>query len=158
MATVDRQATIAGSPDAVWAVLSDFAAISGWAANVDHSCLMSAQSDGVGAVRRIQSGRTTVIETIERWEPGVALAYSITGLPPIIRSVTNTWLLTPGVPSITGSTTASTTVTLITEIDAGPRPPQRAIAKIVGRKLAQGSEQMLDGLAARMRATQETPT
>lgn len=154
MAAVERQATIAGSPDAVWSVLSDFGAISGWAGNVDHSCLLSEQGHDVGAVRRIQSGRTTVVESVERWEPGVALAYSITGLPPVIRSVTNTWLLTPDDPSLP----TSTTVTLVTEIDTGPRPAQRAIAKVVGRKLAQASVQMLDGLAARMRATQETTT
>ena len=73
MATVMKSTTIPASVDAVWAVLADFAAISQWAPNVDHSCLMSDQTEGVGMVRRIQTGRTTVVERVEHWEPGAAL-------------------------------------------------------------------------------------
>jgi uncharacterized protein YndB with AHSA1/START domain len=139
MATVMKSTTIPASVDAVWALLADFAAISQWAPNVDHSCLMSDQTEGVGMVRRIQTGRTTVVETVEHWEPGVALRYAITGLPPIIRSVTNAWSIEPDGDA--------TTATLTTEIDAGPRPPQQGIAKAVGRKLGQASDEMLAGLA-----------
>ena len=139
MATVTKSTTIPASVDAVWAVLADFAAIGQWAPNVDHSCLMSDQTEGVGMVRRIQTGRTTVVETVEHWEPGVALRYAITGLPPIIRSVTNAWSIEPDGDA--------TTATLTTEIDAGPRPPQQGIAKAVGRKLGQASDEMLAGLA-----------
>ncbi len=53
MATVERKATIAGSPDAVWAVRSDFSAISSWANNVDPSCLMSAQNAGPMVAREM---------------------------------------------------------------------------------------------------------
>ncbi len=141
MATVERSATITATAGAIWGVLADFATISTWASNVDHSCLLSEQTEGVGAVRRIQTGRLTVVETVERWEPHVSLRYAITGLPAVVRSVTNTWQLTP-------NGTQSTTVTLTTEIDAGPRPPQQLVAKLVGRKLAQASEQMLVGLDA----------
>jgi carbon monoxide dehydrogenase subunit G len=139
MTTVMKSSTIPASVDAVWAVLADFATISQWAPNVDHSCLLSDQADGVGMVRRIQTGRTTVVETVEHWEPGVALRYAITGLPPIIRSVTNTWSLE--------SQVAGTVASLTTEIDAGPRLPQQGIAKVVGRKLGQASDEMLAGLA-----------
>lgn len=138
MATVTKSTTVPASVNAVWAVLADFASISAWAPNVDHACLLSEQTDGVGTVRRIQAGRTTVVETVEQWEPGASLRYSITGLPPVIRSVTNTWSLTAG-----GDATA---VTLTTEVDAGPRPPQQGIAKLVGRKLGQASDAMLAGL------------
>ncbi len=122
----------------MWAVLADFAAISGWAPNVDHSCLMTEQTEGVGTVRRIQTGRTTIVETVEVWEPGVAMSYRITGLPPVIKSVTNTWRL--------GASGDSTMVLLTTDIDTGPRPPQQVIAKVVGRRLAAASEQMIAGL------------
>jgi len=43
-------------------------------------------------------------------------------------------------------------VTLATRIDAGPRPPQKVIAKAVGRKMAKAAEQMLSGLAAALTA------
>lgn len=90
-------------------------------------------------MRRIQTSGTTILETVEWWEPGVGLSYSITGLPPVIRSVTNTWRL--------GGSGDQTIVVLSTEIDAGPRPPQQLVAKAVGRKLGEVSDQMLAGLS-----------
>lgn len=139
---------IPASADAVWAVLADFPGISAWAPNVDHACLMSEQTEGVGMVRRIQSGRTTVVETVRVWEPGVALRYEITGLPPVIQSVTNTWSVLPH--------GHGTKVDLTTEIDAGPRPPQQGIAKLVGRKLGEASDQMLSGLAVHLARQEHT--
>ena len=138
MATIERSTTIASPPAVVWAVLADFARISSWAPNVDHSCLMSEQAEGVGMQRRIQTGRTTVVETVTRWEHDESVGYAITGLPPVIQSVVNTWRLEPA--------GQETVVTLTTEVDAGQRPPQKGIAKIVARKLAEASEQMLTGL------------
>ncbi len=138
MATVERSGLVAAPSDAVWEALADFGAISSWAPNVDHSCLMTEQTEGVGTVRRIQTGRTTIVETVERWEPGVGMSYRITGLPPVIKSVTNTWRL--------GASGDSTMVQLTTDIDTGPRPPQHVIAKAVGRRLAAASEQMIAGL------------
>ena len=105
-------------------------------------------TDGVGMVRRIQSGRTTVVETVRVWEPGVALRYEITGLPPVIQSVTNTWSVLPH--------GHGTKVDLTTEIDAGPRPPQQGIAKLVGRKLGEASDQMLSGLAVHLARQEHT--
>jgi hypothetical protein len=137
--TVERSGLIDAPVGAVWEVLSDFASIGSWAPNVDHSCLMSDQAAGVGTIRRIQTGRTTILETVELWEPGVSLAYRITGLPPVIRSVVNTWRL--------GSSGDATMVLLTTDVDTGPRPPQQVVAKVVGRRLAAVSEQMLAGLA-----------
>ena len=138
MMTVERTGLIAAPLDVVWAVLADFAAISGWAPNVDHSCLMSEQTEGVGMVRRIQTDRSTILETVEHWEPGVTVSYRITGLPPVIKSVTNTWRI--------GASGDSTMVRLTTDIDTGPKPPQQVIAKAVGRRLAAASEQMITGL------------
>ncbi len=134
-----RKLRIDASPERVWAVLADFDAISSWAPNVDHSCLLSETTSGVGTTRRIQTGRITVVETVTTWEPTEALGYTIAGLPPVIRSVTNTWRLRPD--------GRATTVTLTTDVDAGSRPPQQFVARAVGRKLAQTSDQMLAGLA-----------
>ena len=148
MATVERTGLIEGTPEAVWAVLGDFAAISRWAPNVDHSSLMTEQTEGVGLVRRIQTGGTTVVETVETWEAGVELSYRITGVPPVIKSVTNTWRL--------GASGRQTLVRLTTEIDAGTRPPQQVIAKVVGRKLGEASDQMMAGLSREVESlTQE---
>ena len=77
----------------------------------------------------------------------MAYSYKITGLPPVIKSVTNTWRL--------GASGDATMVWLTTEIEAGPRPPQKAIAKAVGRKLGQSSDEMLAGLSAYLKANAE---
>lgn len=146
---VERTALIGAPVEAVWAVLGDYEAISTWAPNVDHSCLMTEQTHGVGAVRRIQTGRTTLIETVTAWDPERTLTYTITGLPPVIRSVVTRWTV-----EIADN---ATLVTLASEIDAGHRPPQQLIARIVGLRLAAASEQMLDGLTAHF-ADQETPS
>lgn len=142
MTTVVRTALIAARSSDVWAVLADFESISTWADFVDHSSLLTDQTHGVGMARRIQLGSTTVVETVSAWDPGVSMSYEITGLPPIIKSVTNTWRL--------GASGDSTMVWISTDIDAGPRPPQQAIAKGVARKLANSSVEMLDGLAAHL--------
>ena len=152
MTTVERSAFVAVPPADVWDVLADFGAISAWAPNVDHSCLLTDGVAGPGMVRRIQTGRTTILETVTEWSPPSTAApgtcsYRITGLPPVIRSVANSWRLT-----VAGT---GTQVELTSEIDAGPRPPQRAVAKVVGRKLAEASEQMLDGLSAHLESKAE---
>jgi uncharacterized protein YndB with AHSA1/START domain len=142
--SVSRSRSIALPAADVWAVLADFESISTWAANVDHSCLLTDQADDVGAVRRIQSGRVTVRETVMTWQPEQELSYSIAGLPPVVRSVTNTWTL--------DGTGERTEVTLTTEISPGPRPPQRVVARVLSRAMAKASDQMLDGLAAHLQA------
>jgi len=143
MTSVERTGLLGAPLDEVWPVLADFAAISSWAPNVDHSCLMSDQDTGVGTIRRIQVGSTTILETVEVWQPRAALSYRISGLPPVIRSVTNTWRL--------GASGDSTLVVLTTEVDAGPRPPQKLIARAVGRRLGAASDQMIAGLDAWVR-------
>ncbi len=156
MTTVERSGMIPATPDTVWAALADFGAISAWATNVDHSCLLTEQETGIGTARRIQTGRTTLVETVVTWtapttdQPG-ALAYSLAGLPKVVRSVTNTWSLTQD--------GAGTAVTLTSTIDTGPRPPQKVVAKVVGRKLAAASDEMIAGLTSHLAshiATTET--
>jgi hypothetical protein len=142
MTSVTRTALIAAPSDEVWAVLADFESISTWADFVDHSSLLTDQTEGVGMTRRIQMERTTVVETVSAWEPGITFSYEITGLPPVIKSVINTWRL--------GSSGGSTMAWITTNVDAGPRPPQQAIAKGVARRLAKSSVEMLNGLNAHL--------
>jgi uncharacterized protein YndB with AHSA1/START domain len=139
MVLIRRSTAIPREPAQVWTALAEFDAISLWAPNVDHSCLMTEQAEGVGTVRRIQTGRMTVRETVIAYEPGRVLGYEISGLPKAIDSVTNTWTLEPD--------GAATRVTLTTEIVPGPRPPHRAVARAVGKALGDASDQMLEGLA-----------
>lgn len=133
-----RSADVSAPPREVWAVLGDFGTISRWADNVDHSCLMTEQAEGVGAVRRIQTGRTAVVERVVTWEPPSILTYSLEGLPPIVKAATNTWVVE--------ATPSGSHVSLISRVDAGPGPPQRVVATALGRKLAQASDVMLAGL------------
>jgi len=122
----------------VWDALADFGEIVRWAPNVDHSCLMSSQTSGVGTVRRIQAGRRTLVERVVEWVPGQQLGYVIEGLPGIVRSLQSTWHLDERGPR--------TVVSLTTAVDAGSRPPQRLIAKALARQLSKVSNQMLGGL------------
>lgn len=144
MTTVERTRTIDAPRDEVWATLADYNAISTWAPTVDHSCPLGDRTEGVGAVRRIQAGRVTLVETVERWQAPTLLAYRIDGLPPVVRSVVSTWTL-----EATGPTTQ---VTLTIDVDAGPRPPQKLVARFIGRRLASANEKLLEGLATHLHA------
>ena len=84
---------------------------------VDHSSSMGGPDGGIGAARRIQTGRTTIVETVESWDPPKRLAYRLEGLPRALRRVTNEWRLEPD-----GDRTQAT---LTTTVVVGPRPPQR---------------------------------
>ncbi len=144
MAEVSATIEIERPVDQVWDVLADFGAIVEWAPNVDHSSLTTAQADGIGAVRRVQVGRNVLLERIVQWEPRVGLSYELTGLPPVVRSANNRWTL-----SGSGNTTVAT---LTSSIDAGSRPPQLGVAKVVARTLAKASKQMLSGLKSHVEA------
>ena len=144
MTTIERHATIEAPADAVWSALADFPGISRWAADVDHSCSMTETTVGVGAARRIQTGRTTLVETVREWEPGTRLAYDIAGLPPVVRSVVTSWTLAVGEPD------DRTDVTVRTDVDAGPRPPHRLIARLIAGKFGSAADEMLAGLAAQV--------
>lgn len=137
MADIVRSRTIAAERDEVWAILADFGSIARWAPNVDHSCPMSDRTEGVGTVRRIQTGRATLVERVTEWPPST-LAYTIEGLPPILGSVVSRWTI----ESVPGGSRVS----LASHIEAGPRPPQRLVARAVGRRLASAADEMLAAL------------
>lgn len=141
MAEVTRTRRIGAAPEQVWSALADFGAISAWAPNVDHSSLLCAGGPGehVGLVRRIQTGRRTVLERVVRWEHGTVLAYEIEGLPKPVRSARNEWRLAP-------DGEAGCHASLTTRVACGRGPPQRLLAAIVTRRLAALSDVMLVGL------------
>jgi carbon monoxide dehydrogenase subunit G len=138
---LERSKRVDASPDLVWAVLADFGRISAWVPLIQHSCLLSDQTDGVGAVRRVQIARQTLVERVVTWAPGRELAYDIEGLPPFVGTARNTWRLV-------AMGDDSTDVVLTTDIDTGPNPAKMLIAKKVLERMALASDLMLAGLAA----------
>jgi carbon monoxide dehydrogenase subunit G len=134
MASSATTRLVPASVDAVWEVLADFGDISRWGTGVDQSNLLTEGPVGLGTTRRVQVGRNTLRETITTWEPGVKLGYSLVGLPPVVRSVTNTWELAPE-----GS---STNVTLTSVVQGRP-----LLAHLVAGKLGKASAQLVDGLS-----------
>jgi carbon monoxide dehydrogenase subunit G len=152
---LERSATVAAPPEQVWAVLSDFGAIANWVPIIQHSCLLSEQTERAGTVRRVQIARQTLIERVVTWKPSQELAYDIEGLPPIVGTARTTWRLTR-----TGHGTGTMTrVVLTTEIATGPNPVKLLVAKKVLERMALASDVMLAGLAtaAAPPAQEETP-
>ena len=139
--SLQRAATIGAPPEAVWATLADFEAISAWAGNVDHSSATTEATEGIGAARRVQAGRVVLIETVTVWEAPTALAYTLDGLPPLARTVTNRWDLAPA----PGEGTA---VTLTTTIEPLGGPRGKIGQRILGRVLGKAADDLVKGLAA----------
>jgi carbon monoxide dehydrogenase subunit G len=142
MADSKRTRVVDGPPAAVWEVLADFGAIARWAPNLDHSCLLGPETEGppvVGTRRRVQAGRMTLVEEIVESEEETTLAYDISGLPRIVRSVRNRWTLAPAAEG-------QTRVALTTSVECGPLPPQRVLAHLVARRVASDSSKLLEGL------------
>jgi hypothetical protein len=129
----------------IWDVLTDFGALSSWADGVDHSCVLEHGHDGgqMGTARRVQIGRNTIVERIVEFDPVTALAYDITGLPPLFGRLRNRWTLT-------ASGTGVTAVTLTSTVDIGGSAPRRFAEGVIGRGLAKQSDALLAGLAKRM--------
>jgi uncharacterized protein YndB with AHSA1/START domain len=149
VSTVERTRLVPAPVDEVWATLSAFAEIARWAPQIEHACLLDAGPVGVGTSRRVQVGRLTLVERIIEWDPPRTLAYRIEGLPPAAGTVTNRWDLAPD--------DGGTRAVLTTTIDAGRRPPQRLVARVLGRRLGAASEALLAGLAARHHVPEPTP-
>ncbi len=147
MTDVLRTLRIEATAEEVWATLADFGSIARWADAVDHSCLLTDQAAGVGAARRIQVGRTVLVERVVDWVEPSTLAYAIEGLPPVVRSVVNRWTIEPD-GAAADATTPAVVVSLSSTIDTGPRPPQRLAARAIGRRLGSTNDDLLAGLAA----------
>lgn len=143
MKSCARSIEIPAPVDEVWSVLASFDDLARWAPEVDHSCLLHPSPGrrriGVGAVRRVQVGRNTVLETIRELSAPHKLAYDITGLPAVLRHVRNEWCLEAG--------PHGTKVSITSSVDAGHRPPQQIVAGLVARRLGRTSDAMLVGLA-----------
>jgi hypothetical protein len=145
VAEIQRTRSIAASAQKIWAVLADFGALSSWADNADHSCILFRGADGgpVGPARRGQIKREALVEQITEFDPPRALSYDIEGLPTALRRVTNRWTVTP-------TDGESSIVTLTSTVEIGPHSPQRLAEHVLCRFLARESDSMLAGLANRL--------
>ncbi|WP_236981645.1 MULTISPECIES: SRPBCC family protein [Mycobacterium] len=147
MAAISRSRTIAAPPQQIWDVLADFGHLSSWADGVDHSCVLNRGPDGnpVGTTRRVQVGPNALVERITEFDPPVALAYQIDGLPKRLGTVTNRWTLRPSGPE--------TLVSLDTSVEVGASRPARMAEWVTLRVLAKQSDKLLAGLARRLETT-----
>lgn len=139
-----RGRTVAAAPQAVWNVLADFGALSSWADGIDHSCVLSRGPDdgALGTTRRVQIGRTVLVERITEFAEPATLAYSVEGLPKRLGSLTNRWTLSPA--------GTGTEVTITSTVDVGSWPIGTAVEWAVGRAMAKKSESLLAALARRL--------
>lgn len=145
VATKSRTRTVTAAPQVVWDVLADFGALSSWARNVDHSCLMEHGADGVGVgtSRRVQVGRNALVERVTDCLAPSTLGYDIEGLPRRLHRVSNCWTLTP-------TTQGFTTVTLTTTVEVGTNPVAQIAEQALCQLMAKQSDVMLAGLAERV--------
>jgi uncharacterized protein YndB with AHSA1/START domain len=143
VADIQRTRTIAAPVQKIWDVLADFGSISSWAANIDHSCILT--SGPAGTARRVQVKRNALVERITEFDPPHALAYDIEGLPRLLRTVTNRWTLTAASAGLANSTV----VTLTSTVEIGSHPSQKLTEHVLCRFLARQSDVMLSGLANR---------
>lgn len=138
----EKSRKIAATPAKVWAVLADFPAIVTWAPNVDHSTAATDARGGIGAVRRVQVGRVTLMETVVDWQPRELLSYTVEGLPPVAGSIVTTWRL--------AEDNGATKTTVTTTVFPRPNPVGRFVARALSRQLGRAAKQMLSGLAERV--------
>jgi len=141
-ASATRSTTVNAPVEAVWATLAAFDRLSTWSPEVDHSTYLTEQREGVGSARRVQVGRTVLVERITEWDPPRALAYALEGLPPVAGGATNRWTLR--------AEGDRTFVTLTSTVDPGAQPVGRLAAPLVARRLAKASDGMLAGLDAHL--------
>ena len=143
MAAIDRSRTIAADRQSVWDVLADFASISSWADNIDHSCILVQGNEPVGTTRRVQIGRNALVETITNFDPLRTIAYDVDGLPKRVRRFTNRWGLRP-----TGN--GATIVTLASTVEIGSGAVRELAERALCRVQSRQSDIMLAGLARRL--------
>lgn len=145
VSVISRSRTIKAKPRAVWDVLADFGALSSWVEDVDHSCILEHGRDlaPLGTSRRVQIGRTVVVERITDFGAPVTLAYDIEGLPKRLGRVANRWTVRPAAEA--------TMVTITSTVEIGTRRLAAAIPeRVICRLMTRQSDTMLAGLAHRL--------
>jgi hypothetical protein len=135
MATTSSAISVPVPLETVWETLARFGDVAQWGRGVSQSNVLTEAASGVGAVRRVQVGRIALRETVTVWEPLRALGYRIEGLPAIVRSAGNTWIL-----SADGAGTR-VTLTGVVETKVG-----RLVDKVVAGRIGKANAELLAGL------------
>lgn len=146
--TVSQRRTFNGPIDRAWERLAQLDAIAQWAPDVEHSSMLTEQRDGVGAARRIQAGRVTLVETITEWQAPsgdetAGMAYVLEGLPPMVGTVINRWELR-SVPFGVG-TLPQTDITLTCSIQPTAKRIGRPLSRIMSRVMSKTLRSLIDG-------------
>ncbi|AFP37725.1 hypothetical protein MSMEI_1249 [Mycolicibacterium smegmatis MC2 155] len=143
MGQASRSRVIPAPQQAIWDVLADFGALSSWVDKIDHSCVLNAHPEVLGTTRRVQVGRTVLVERITEYREPSTLAYAIEGLPAWMGRLTNRWTLRPA--------GVGTEVTVTSTVDPAGFA-SLVTSAVTARVLAKQSDAMLDGLARTMGA------
>lgn len=141
--TVTRETSV--DTAALWRVLSNLAALPEWAPGINGAEVTSANSSGLGAVRRVETAQFGPIEhNVTVWEPEARFAYVTADSGPFSRTLT-TYSLAPGEGG------ASVSVSLSFDIRPGAMEPDQAKAV-----LNKGLTATLQALELRARMHQAT--
>ncbi|HEX3794985.1 MAG TPA: SRPBCC family protein [Acidimicrobiales bacterium] len=123
---------LAAPPDRVFEVLADTGGWAAWYKGMRKVRIDGAAS-GVGALRTVWVGATSVQERFVVWEPGQRMTFVITAMNvPGLRSMVEDWVLTPGA-------TAGTT-RLTTTIGVEAKAPLRSVPKLVQKLMASATK------------------
>ena len=118
--TVTRETNV--DTAALWRVLSDLAALPEWAPGINGAEVTSANSSGLGAVRRVETAQFGPIEhNVTVWEPETRFAYETADSGPFSRTLT-TYSVMPGEGG------ANVSVSLSFDIKPGAMEPEQAKA------------------------------
>jgi uncharacterized protein YndB with AHSA1/START domain len=93
---VEAEGTTTAAPAAIWALLADAESYCRWGpwATSGYENKGDGATGGVGAIRRLRLGRTTVIERVEEVDPPQRLVYSVVkGMP--VRNYRSEVTITP---------------------------------------------------------------
>jgi uncharacterized protein YndB with AHSA1/START domain len=128
VATLDLSAP----PERVFEVLSDTGGWANWYKGM-RKVRVDGPASGVGALRTVWVGATSVQERFLVWEPGQRMTFVITSMNiPGVRSMVEDWVLTPG--SSAGTTRLTTTIA----VEASG--PLRAVPKLVHKMMASATK------------------
>lgn len=129
------------SAEKIWDAMSRFGDVDQWATGVLRSAWKEPDrlDDAVGSVRFCDLDEFGyVAETIEHWEPGRALTYSVKGMPFPMKGATNAWTFRPLGPDQTE---------VITTITVQLKPGAGFMSALVKKNLRRVQEGVLADLA-----------
>ena len=94
MLTIDSEIEINAPVDLVWKKLAKLDDVQHWVESIRTARYATDQTEGVGAQRVCEvDGLGTLNETFTEWNDGKSLAYTVEGMPRVVKHVQNKWQL-----------------------------------------------------------------